>query len=108
MAIVDVIQIFTIFSIFFLKFVIRIQKHTREGIDGSQRDELIEEAKRVIANLDFSNKIKVIRDIIDRCIVKGGNTVDVWGHLNFSTVNMGYELICWDCGPAKCWQEHLV
>lgn len=68
-------------------------KITREGIDESQLEELVKEAKKVILRLDLSNKIQVIRDIIDRCIVKGGNTVEVWGHLPLFAVNMGYEPI---------------
>lgn len=79
------------------------QKITQEGIDTIQLNELIEEAKRIIQALKFDNKFQLIRDIIDRCIVKGGNTVEVWGHLPLFAVNMGYEPISRDCGATKCW-----
>lgn len=69
------------------------QKITQEGIDPFQLDEIIEEAKRAIAKLDFENKFMVIRDIIDKIIVKGGRTVEVYGHLPLFAVNMGYEPI---------------
>ncbi|MEM3112570.1 MAG: hypothetical protein QXY90_05975 [Candidatus Anstonellales archaeon] len=74
------------------------QKITQEGIDPFQLDEIIEEAKRAIAKLDFENKFMVIRDIIDKIIVKGGRTVEVYGHLPLFAVNMGYEPI----GRSRC------
>lgn len=78
-------------------------KINHEGIDLIQLEELIEEAKRVIKSLNFDNKFQLIRDIIDRCIVKGGNTVEVIGHLPLFAVNMGYEPISWDCRSSKRW-----
>jgi len=77
-------------------------KIAREGIDSSQLNEIIEEAKKVISKLDLGNKFQVIRDIIDRCIVKGGNTVEVQGHLPLFAVNMGYEPISRYCRSPKC------
>jgi hypothetical protein len=72
------------------------KKIVHEGLDMSQLEELIQEAKTVISKLDLVNKKQVIRDIINRCIVKGGNTVEVWGHLPLFAVNMGYESISRD------------
>lgn len=57
---------------------------------------MIVEAKRIISSLDLVSKVQVIRDIIDKCIVKGGNTVEVIGHLPLFAVNMGYEPISRD------------
>jgi site-specific DNA recombinase len=84
------------------------QKITQEGIDTIQLNELIEEAKRIIQALKFDNKFQLIRDIIDRCIVKGGNTVEVWGHLPLFAVNMGYEPISRNCGITKCRKIYIV
>lgn len=67
-------------------------------------EELCQEAKRVIDYLDFSNKIQVIRDIIDKIILKGGREAEVLGHIPITTAKMAYEPIGRDSGVAKRWK----
>lgn len=83
-------------------------KITHSKIDKIQLKELVDEAKRVINKLDLTNKFQIVRDIIDEIIVKGGNTVEVRGHLPLPTVNMGYELINRNCRFTKCREVYIV
>lgn len=66
-------------------------KIVQEGIDKDQLEEIIKEAKRIIQALNLDNKIQVIRDIITKVIVKGGQLVQVRGRLPLFALNMGYE-----------------
>lgn len=49
--------------------------------------------------MNFSNKKQVVRDIIEKVIIKERRTVEVWCHISLqqlvtaSTVNVGYEPI---------------
>ncbi|MBI4038949.1 hypothetical protein HY384_03245 [Candidatus Daviesbacteria bacterium] len=63
-----------------------------EGIDKDHLEEIIKEAKKIIQALNLDNKVQVIRDIITKVIVKGGQLVQVQGRLPLFALNMGYEL----------------
>jgi hypothetical protein len=57
-------------------------------------DELIEEVKKMIGDLDFTDKFKVIRDIIDKVVVSERSGAEVWAHLPLPTIiteKLGYE-----------------
>lgn len=57
-------------------------------------DELVKEAQKVVSNLDFSDKFKVVRDIIDRVVVSERSGAEVWAHLPLPatiTEKLGYE-----------------
>lgn len=63
-------------------------------------DELIEEVKKIIEGIDFSNKFKVIRDIIDKIIISERSGVEIWAHLPLPdtiTEKLGYEPQYRDC-----------
>ena len=57
-------------------------------------DELVEEVKKIIEGIDFNDKFKVIRDIIDKIIVSERSGVEIWAHLPLPaliTEKLGYE-----------------
>ena len=68
-------------------------------------DELLAEVMNVIKNIDFADKFKVIRDIIDKVIVSERSGAEVWAHLPLPvtiTEKLGYEPISSDCWAAEC------
>lgn len=57
-------------------------------------DQLVEEVEKIIKALDFRNKFKIIRDIIDKVIVSERSGAEVWAHLPLPatiTEKLGYE-----------------
>lgn len=65
-------------------------------------DEFMEEVGYTLKNFDLSDKIKVIRDIIDKVIIKERNGVEVWAHIPLATHKLGYEPISRDCWFTEC------
>jgi len=58
-------------------------------------DELLIEVMRIVKNIDFSDKFKVIRDIIDKVIVTERSGAEIWAHLSLPvtiTEKLGYGL----------------
>lgn len=70
--------------------------------------ELLEEAKKVLHDLDLGNKIQVVRDIIDKVIVKERSLVEVWVHVPLYDLKLGYEFTSRDSWITKCGEEHAV
>lgn len=67
-------------------------------------DDLVAEAIKVIENLDFSDKIKVVRDIIGKVIVTERSGIEVWAHLpiNITTAEkLGYGTERWNRRSSK-------
>ncbi len=75
-------------------------------------DELCNEAKKVVGSLDFYNKKNLIRDIIEKIIIKERSEVEVLCHIPLpqlaltSTEKLGHEPIGWDSWVAQCRQKH--
>jgi site-specific DNA recombinase len=67
------------------------QKVAQDDVNSVSVDELYDEAITVLENLDLSNKNKVVRDIIDKIIIKERSSVEVWGHLTLFNQKLGYE-----------------
>lgn len=70
-------------------------------------DDLVAEAIKVIENLDFSDKIKVVRDIIGKVIVTERSGIEVWAHLpiNITTAEkLGYGTERWNRRFTKRWK----
>jgi len=65
-------------------------------------DELCVEAVKVMKNLDLNNKKQVVRDIIDRIVVKERRRVEVWINIPLPVLSedkplkLGYEPISWN------------
>jgi len=60
-----------------------------------QADELAKEAMEVVKNIDFADKFKVVRDIIDKVIVSERSGAEVWAHLPLPAIiteKLGYGL----------------
>lgn len=72
----------------------------QEQINTIELDEMCQEATKVLKGLDYSNKVKVVRDIIDRVIVKERSGVEVCGHIPLFAQKLGYEPTSRDCGPS--------
>jgi site-specific DNA recombinase len=77
-----------------------IDRMEKGNIQGITLNEICEEAIKVIKSLDFDNKFQVIRDIIDKVIIKGRREVEVWCHIPITqaALNMGYGPERRDCG----------
>jgi hypothetical protein len=79
-------------------------KSTKNAI-GISVDELVKGTGNLVKNLDFTDKFKIVRDIIDKVIVSEGSGVEVWAHLSLPaliTEKLGYEPISWSRWPAQC------
>jgi site-specific DNA recombinase len=79
-------------------------KSTKNAI-GISVDELVKETGNLVKNLDFTDKFKIVRDIIDKVIVSEGSGVEVWAHLPLPaliTEKLGHEPISWSRWPAQC------
>ena len=66
-----------------------------------EADELVEEVKKIIKKIDFSDKFKVVRDIIDKVIVSERSGAEVWAHLPLPAIiteKLGYEPSSRDSG----------
>lgn len=53
--------------------------------------ELYNEVKKVIDELDLSNKLQIVKDIIDRVIFSERSGIEVWGHIPLAIQKLGYE-----------------
>lgn len=77
-----------------------------------EADELCNEAKKVIKSLDFYNKKNLIRDIIEKVIIKERSEVEVLCHIPLpqlsltSAHKLGHEPIGRDSRITQCRQEY--
>ncbi len=84
-------------------------KNSQKTIDVSV-EEYLAEAEKYLEKLDFSNKIQVVRDIIEKVIIKERREVEVLCHIPLpqlsltSAHKLGHEPIGWDCGFTQCGQ----
>lgn len=82
---------------------------SKESIDIGV-DELCDETEKVLCTMNFSNKKQIVRDIIEKVIIKERRTVEVWCHIllpqliTASTVNVGYEPIGGYRWFGQCWE----
>lgn len=71
-------------------------RSSQETINVSVEDYL-NEAEKYLGQLDFSNKLQVVRDIIGRVIIKERSEVEVWAHIplqyQLATQKLGHEPI---------------
>lgn len=70
---------------------------------------MVKEVKKVVKNLDFSDKFKVIRDIIDKVIVSERSGAEVWAHLPLPAIiaeKLGYEPQRRNCWTSKCGEKY--
>ena len=74
-------------------------------------DELVEEAMKIVKSLDFSDKFKVIRDIIDKIVVSERSGAEVWAHLPLPasiTEKLGYEFEGRYSRASQRRQEYII
>jgi len=73
--------------------------------------ELVEEAMKVVKSIDFTDKFKVVRDIIDKIVISNRRGAEVWAHLPLPvqiTEKLGYEPERRDNRVAKCGEVDVV
>ena len=73
--------------------------------------ELVEEAMKVVKSIDFTDKFKVVRDIIDKIIISNRRGAEVWAHLPLPvtiTEKLGYEPERRDCRFTECGEVDVV
>ncbi len=79
------------------------------NIDNVELQEFCQEVKEVLQSLNYPTKSLLIRDIIDKIVMKGNtNEVEVMGHLPINHLNIGYELISRHRRVGKCRQVHFI
>lgn len=72
-------------------------------------DELLSEVMRIVKSIDFTDKFRIIRDIIDKVIVTERSGAEICGHLPLPVIiteKLGYGLERRDSGVAKCRQVY--
>ena len=79
------------------------------NIDNIELQEFCQEVKEVLGSLNYRTKSLLIRDIIDKIVMKGHkNEVEVMGHLPINHLNIGYELISRNCWAPECWEIYII
>jgi len=73
-------------------------------------NELCEEAQRVIKSLDTADREQVVKDLVEKVIIKkGGDEVETWAHLPLYQAHlMGYGTERRNCGVGECGEVHFV
>lgn len=78
------------------------EKANAKAVGAFNLADLVIEAKTVIASFDFAKKRELIRDIIDKIVIKERRMVEVWGHITLPALadKVAYEPIGRNSGPA--------
>lgn len=74
-------------------------------------DEIVSEVMSFIKDIDFSDKFKVIRDIIDKVTIIERSGVEICAHLPLPvtiTEKLGYEPQSRSCGITKCRKVYII
>ncbi len=71
-------------------------------MDKIQVDDICYEAKRVLDEVDYTDKDKSVKTLLDKVTIKEGGWVQVCGHLPLFTQKLGYEPTSRNCWVAKC------
>ncbi len=79
-----------------------------EGLDKIQVDDICYEAQKVLDGVDYSDKFKSVRTLLDKVIIKEGGWVQVCGHLPLFTQKLGYEPTSRDSGITECGEEYII
>jgi hypothetical protein len=79
------------------------KKINQRSLNGVEVEKICFEVEKILKTMDFTNKFQVIKDIITKITVKGGQEVGVKGRLPLFALNMGYETISRNCGASQCW-----
>jgi len=70
-------------------------------IDNVELQEFCLEVKNVLESLNYSSKALLIKDVIDKIVVKGNkNEVEVMGHIPVNHLNIAYGIISRNCGTS--------
>jgi hypothetical protein len=84
------------------------QRISGDSIRKVDLDELCTEAQSVIQSLDITNKKQVIKDLVEKVIIKkGGDEIETWIHLQLNQAHqMGYGPERRDCWFAERGEVH--
>ena len=88
----------------------RLNEQTKDiNIDNVELAEFCQEVKEMLQSLNYSSRSLLIRDIIDKIVMKGTtNEVEVMGHIPINHLNIRYELNSRNCRTAQRRKEHAV
>lgn len=64
---------------------------TEEGLDRIQVDDIYEEAKKVLDDVDYTDKSRSVKTLLDKVTIKEGGWVNICGHIPLFTQKLGYE-----------------
>ncbi|MFH0936948.1 MAG: recombinase family protein [Candidatus Daviesbacteria bacterium] len=71
-----------------------------EDLDKIQVDDICYEAQKVLDGVDYSDKFKSVRTLLDKVIIKEGGWVEVCGHIPLFALKLGDEPTSRNCGIA--------
>ena len=81
-------------------------KNSQESVN-IHIDDLLAEVKEVLKSFDLTNKIQIVKDIIDKVIIGERSGVEVWAHITLPNIQkLGHEPISRDSWFAECWQKY--
>ncbi len=85
-------------------------RNSQNKLNSINLDELCQEAQRVIKSLEDNKKRQIIRDLVEKIIIKkGGDEVETWIHIPLNQAHqMGYEFEGRNCRFTKCGKVHIV
>jgi hypothetical protein len=77
-----------------------LNSKAEQEVNQFQVDDVLKETTEVLKSLDYENKVQVIKDIIDKVIIKERRCVEVCGHISLTnqtlTEKLGYGSESWD------------
>ncbi len=79
-----------------------------DGLDKIQVDDICFEAQKVLDSVDYTDKFKSVRTLLDKVIIKEGGLVQVCGHLPLFAQKLGYEPTSRNCWVTKCREVYIV
>ena len=78
-----------------LNFQVQLEKLKADsnevGLDKIQVDDICYEAKRILDEVDYTDKDKSVKTLLDKVTIKEGGWVNVCGHIPLFAQKLGYE-----------------
>lgn len=74
-----------------------------EGLDRIQVDDIYHEAKKVLDDVDYTDKSRSVKTLLDKITIKEGGWVNVCGHIPLFAQKLGYGTESRNYWNAECW-----
>jgi len=77
-----------------------------EDLDKVQVDDICYKANKVLNEIEYTDKSRSIKTLVDKVIIKEGGWVQVCGHIPLFIQKLGDEPTSWNCGVTKCGEKY--